>query len=269
VSGLRLLGLLAVVGLALAVPAAADPPPPGLYTDAGSSSAAGTPPGLSAEGYALYGANCATCHGSRGVGVAASPAKGSGDTTRLGPPLRGVGALAADFYLRTGAMPLESAHDQPRSGRVLFSEHQLDALIAYVASLGKGPPVPKPHPERGNLGEGMQLFTENCAACHQVAAAGGIITGGRVPSLASATPVQVAEAVRIGPYVMPRFSPRQINDAQLNSIIRYVESTQSPNDVGGWGIGHLGPIPEGLVAWLIGGAALVVVSLLIGKRARA
>jgi ubiquinol-cytochrome c reductase cytochrome c subunit len=249
--------------------AGAAPPPPGILTDAGSSPAGGAGTGLAAEGYALYGANCATCHGSRGGGMNASPAaRGSGGIPSLGPRLRGVGARGADFYLRTGYMPLSSPDDQPRRSQVFFSERQLRALIAYVASLGPGPPVPKPHPERGNVSEGQQLFAESCAGCHQILAAGGIVTGGRVPSLGAATPVQIAEAVRIGPYLMPRFSRRQISDHQLDSLIRYVELTRSLKDAGGWGIGHLGPIPEGLVAWLIAGSALVVVSLLIGKRAR-
>jgi ubiquinol-cytochrome c reductase cytochrome c subunit len=90
----------------------------------------------------------------------------------------------------------------------------------------------------------------------------------RVPTLARATPTEIAEAVRIGPYVMPRFSRQRLSDAQLDSVIRYVQWAQSPEDPGGWAIGHLGPIPEGLVAWLIGGSVLVVVTLLIGRRRR-
>ena len=37
-------------------------------------------------------------------------------------------------------------------------------------------------------------------------------------------------------------------------------------DDGGWGIGHLGPIPEGMVTWLLGLAALVLAIRLIGER---
>jgi ubiquinol-cytochrome c reductase cytochrome c subunit len=42
--------------------------------------------------------------------------------------------------------------------------------------------------------------------------------------------------------------------------------TRAPDDAGGWGIGHIGPVPEGMVAWLMAGAALVLVCRLIGER---
>jgi ubiquinol-cytochrome c reductase cytochrome c subunit len=204
------------------------------------------------EGYDLYGKRCAKCHSVAG----------------RAPSLAGVGARSADFYLRTGYMPLVSPDDQPWRSSVRFSESQIRALVAYVASLG-GPPVPRPHPERGDVAEGRALFADDCAGCHQSVAVGGMMPGARVPSLSRATATQIAEAVRIGPYVMPRFSRKRLSDGELDSVIRYVQSTQSPHDPGGWAIGHLGPIPEGLVAWLIGGTALVVVTLLIGRRRRA
>ncbi len=259
------LGLLAA--LTVGGPAGADPPPPGLYTEAGSSSAAGTPAGPAARGYALYGANCATCHGSNGQGVRpAEPGRGVGATTRAGPSLRNAGALAADFYLRTGFMPLRSVGSQPTRSRVLFSEQELESLVAYVASLGHGPRIPTPHPERGSLADGLRLFTEHCAGCHQIVGEGGVVTGARVPPLEDATAVEIAEAVRIGPYLMPRFPASQIDDRDLDSIIRYVRYAKHPHDAGGWAIGHLGPLPEGLVAWLIGGSLLVAVCVLIARR---
>jgi ubiquinol-cytochrome c reductase cytochrome c subunit len=112
----------------------------------------------------------------------------------------------------------------------------------------------------------MQLFTENCAGCHQVVAQGGVVTGAVAPDLKDATPTQVAEAVRIGPYLMPRFSERQIDARGLDSIVRYVEYAKHPADRGGWAIGHLGPFPEGMVTWLIAAVALVAVALVIGKK---
>jgi ubiquinol-cytochrome c reductase cytochrome c subunit len=266
---MRRLALLLATTLALAAPAAADPPPPGVLTDAGSSSAAGVPPGLAAEGYALYGANCATCHGSRGQGIRDDENdRGTGGTTGAGPSLRGVGAQAADFYLRTGYMPLSSPSVQPSRSRVLFTDHQIRALVAYVASLGDGPAIPTPHPERGSLGDGRRLFTEHCAGCHQVVGEGGYVTGARVPPLEDATATQVAEAVRVGPYVMPAFSERAISDRELDSIVRYVQYAKAPDDRGGWAIGHLGPVPEGLVTWWFGAAILVALCVLLGRRLR-
>jgi ubiquinol-cytochrome c reductase cytochrome c subunit len=67
---------------------------------------------------------------------------------------------------------------------------------------------------------------------------------------------------------MPRFTKRQLNDREVDSIIRYVELTRQPDDRGGWGIGHLGPVPEGMVAWLLAGSALVGVAVVIGGRRR-
>jgi ubiquinol-cytochrome c reductase cytochrome c subunit len=189
--------------------------------------AAAPAPKLVRQGKALYGTYCIACHGANGKGVEAGrPTGGSYQREErvvegAGPSLRGVGALAADFYLRTGYMPLHELK-QPRRGRVLFSERELQALIAYVASLGAGPPVPSPRPEEGNLAQGLNLFTEHCAGCHQVVAEGGYVTGALPPPLEDATSTQIAEAVRIGPWVMPTFSKSSISDRQLNSIIRYI-----------------------------------------------
>ncbi len=221
------------------------------------------------QGFYLYAQNCASCHGDRGEGVV-PPAtqEAPGPITGEGPGLAGVGAGAADFYLRTGYMPIAKPGDQPERSRSPFDEREIDGLVAYIGSLGPGLPIPDPHPENGNVSEGQALFREHCAGCHQIAAEGGYVTGGVPPPLDRSTPVQVAEAVRIGPYLMPRFSEKQIPDGQLDSLISYVEYTKNPEDVGGWSIGHVGPVPEGMVTWFLAGAFLVGFCLLIGKRLR-
>ena len=208
-------------------------------------------------GHQLYAEHCAECHGSRGGG--------QGDR---GPSLVGVGELAADFYLRTGYMPLEKAGDQPTRNPNFFDDHEIDALIAYVASLGPGLPIPDPHPENGDPSEGLALFREHCAGCHQIVAQGGYVTGAIPPPLGRSTPVQIAEAVRIGPFVMPRFSEKRISDSELDSLIAYVQYAKSPNDAGGWSIGHVGPVPEGMVTWFLAATVLVGTCVLIGKRLR-
>ena len=218
-------------------------------------------------GAELFAGNCASCHGIAGSGIS-SPRPGAGGILGQGPPLHNVGAVAADFYLRTGYMPLSSPHDQPSPDRVLFSGTEIASLVKYVASLGHGPPVPRPDPDSGSIAEGTQLFTLHCAGCHQELARGGFVTGAVVPPLQTVKATQIAEAVRVGPYLMPRFSSREISDAQLNSIIKYVLSTRHPSNRGGWGIGNLGPIPEGLVTWWIAAPLLLLCCLAVGRRMR-
>jgi ubiquinol-cytochrome c reductase cytochrome c subunit len=217
-------------------------------------------------GAELYAGNCASCHGISGSGIL-KPRPGAGGISGAGPSLNGIGAAAADLYLRTGFMPLANIHTQPETRRVLFSDKEIRSLVAFVASLGGGPAIPRPDPRAGDLAGGFTLFNEHCAGCHQAVAEGGFVTGARVPPLHGATAVQIAEAVRIGPYLMPRFSTQQINDSQLNSIVAYVLSTNHPDNRGGWAIGNIGPIPEGLIAWL-GAIALAISCVGLGKRLR-
>lgn len=244
--------LIAALALVSAAAASAQPSQPGIVH-------APRPKGASPArwGASLYAANCLRCHGPHGAG-----------TSQNGPSLKGVGALAPDFYLRTGSMPLASPHDQPTRSTVQFSNAEIEALVAYVASLGHGPAIPTPHPERGSVSEGQQLFTSHCAGCHQIAAQGGYVKGAVVPELGNATDRQIAQAVRIGPYLMPRFSTKAISDRQLDSIVAYVDYTKHPDDPGGWSIGRIGPVPEGLVTWLIAGVILVALCVVIGERLR-
>jgi ubiquinol-cytochrome c reductase cytochrome c subunit len=218
-------------------------------------------------GEELFNANCSSCHGIAGEGIT-HPRPGAGDLAGAGPALRGVGAMAADFYLRTGFMPLQNIHAQPSNQRVPFTGKEIEALIEFIAALGTGPGIPHPEPSAGSLSQGFELFTEDCAGCHQSLARGGFVTGARVPPLQGIDATEIAEAVRIGPYLMPRFGARQIPDPQLNSIIKYVLSTNRPVNRGGWSIGNLGPIPEGIVAWLAA-ILLAVACLAVSRRLRA
>jgi ubiquinol-cytochrome c reductase cytochrome c subunit len=239
------------------------------------SSGVGAAEGDAARGEHLYAGSCIQCHGFAGSGAPlSSRAEGSsnrsnGPSSVGGPPLRGVGARAADLYLSTGYMPLLDPTSQPVSrgpGERLLDENEIGDLIAYVASLGKGPPIPTPHPERGNVAEGMSLFTSHCAGCHQIALAGGYVSGAVAPALGNVTPVRVAEAVRVGPYVMPAFPESTISERQLDSIIAYIRATQQAGNPGGWGIGRTGPVPEGMITWLLAASALVGTCVLIGSR---
>jgi ubiquinol-cytochrome c reductase cytochrome c subunit len=248
-----------------------------LLASGSAGAASGTPKSpLAGYGYHLYGEYCLSCHGANGGGrqnqtstsAGAGPGREQTQQRGIAPSLHGVGALAADFYLRTGYMPLSNPHDEPGGERVLFTEKELRSLVGYVAALGGGPAVPHPNPGAGSIAQGTQLFTLHCSGCHQEEARGGFVTGARVPPLQSVSATQIAEAVRIGPYLMPRFPASEISDAQLNSLIKYVLSTQHPPNRGGWGIGNLGPIPEGMVTWWIAAPLLLLSCLAVGRRMR-
>lgn len=237
---MKALALLAATAALLALAASASP---------GRAQRGGDP----ARGRALYVAGCARCHGDDARGI----------PTR-GPDLHGAGALAADFYLRTGRMPLAEPRDEPVRAKPAYSSAEIEDLVAYLASLG-GPPVPAVRPDTTAIARGRNLFATNCAGCHQIAARGGVLTGGIAPALEQATPTQIAEAIRLGPYLMPRFSVRELPPEDVDAIAAYVLSMRDPPNRGGWGIGDIGPIPEGMVAWLIGLAALIGVARLIGE----
>jgi ubiquinol-cytochrome c reductase cytochrome c subunit len=219
----------------------------------------GTPPvsyapELVREGRTLFVEGCSTCHGMNAEGI-----------PNVAPDLRGVGAQAADFYVSTGRMPLDKPGDQPLRSHPIYTQEQIDAIVAYIGSLG-GPPIPEVHPERGTLSEGLELFSLYCAGCHQVTVQGGVVTDAFAPDLNEATATQIAEAARVGPYVMPVFNEQLISAQQLDSIVRYVQFAQKPDNKGGWGIGNIGPITEGMVAWFLGGVALLLCARLIGER---
>jgi len=212
------------------------------------------PPAFAQDGRALFEQGCATCHGD-----------GAQGRRGVAPTLHGAGAQSADFYLETGRMPLANPTDEPVRTKPAYTAAQRRALTRYIASLG-GPEIPQVTPERGSLADGQELFASHCAGCHQIQAQGGVVPDAVAPPLQDATAVQIAEAVRVGPYVMPAFPESQIDRHELDSIARYVLSTHHPDDRGGWGIGHIGPIPEGMIAWLLAGAALLIVAQLLGER---
>jgi ubiquinol-cytochrome c reductase cytochrome c subunit len=227
-----------------------EPPGPGAPTTRFPSS-----PALVVQGMSLYQNGCASCHGTLLQGQSG-----------VAPALTGAGAGPVDFYLSTGRMPLQSPRDEPVRGKPLYSPAQIDALIAYITQVGGGPPAPAADPAAGSLSDGLHEFTLHCAGCHQIVGRGGLTIGAYVPNVQQASPLQIAEAVRMGPYLMPHFDAREIDQHQLDSIARYVLWTRHPDNAGGWGIENIGPIPEGMVAWFIALLAMVIVARLIGER---
>ncbi len=178
------------------------------------------------------------------------------------PSFVGVGAAAADFQLRTGRMPLAVIGEQAVRKPPAYSDDEIEALVAYVASLGPGPAIPAVDVATADVVHGGDLFRANCAACHNAAGVGGALSyGHHAPSLLQATPTEVVEAMRTGPGQMPVFGEDTFTDQQATDIAAYVTGDlQHPDNRGGFPLGSTGPVPEGFVAWTVGivviGAAL-------------
>ena len=259
VTGPRLVLLAGAAGFAVAVlvlggrnHAAAAPATGGL------PAAARQQPGVTvdqeAAGRQLFLVHCSSCHGFN--------ADGTGD----GPSLLNAGAASADFFLRTGRMPLSDPRQQPTRHAPAFPPGQIADLVAYVGSLGSGPPIPTVLP--GDLSGGQDVFTNNCAQCHNIAGSGGALGyGDIIPDLRHASALDVVEAARVGPAPMPVFGPQTLSDQQVSDVAAYVQYLHHPEDRGGLGLGHLGPIPEGFVGWVVGMGALLLITRLIGTRA--
>lgn len=215
-------------------------------------------------GRELYLVGCATCHGAEGEGVATT----EGDLR--GPSLLASGEAAAFYYLSTGRMPLANAQEQPVRKEPAYTPGEIDALVAYVGSLGDGPGLPEVDLTGADIAEGGALYRSNCAPCHSAAGIGGALSYGRAaPSVHASTPLESAAAIRVGPGQMPEFSRESLSPGEVDDIVRYVEYLDSPADPGGASLGRAGPIPEGFVSWLFGIGTLLAATLWIGTRAPA
>jgi len=198
---------------------------------------------LIAQGKNLFNTQCASCHGLFAQGVQ--------DT---GPSLIGVGAAAVDFQVSTGRMPAkEPAAEQPRKP-ITFTPHMIRAVAAYIASLGGGPAIPSAadvNASGANAGLGQQLFVASCAQCHNFVGAGGDLTYGKyAPPLTKSTPRQIFEAMLTGPEAMPVFNNTTITPQEKRDIIAYVTRTRTEPNPGGFSLGRVGPVTEGIVAFV-------------------
>jgi ubiquinol-cytochrome c reductase cytochrome c subunit len=208
------------------------------------------------EGARLFAVGCASCHGPQGEG------------TENAPSLVGVGAAGVDFMLSTGRMPLGDPDQQPTRQAPKYSAEEIEALVRFVEALGPGgESIPFVSPEAGDLSLGRDIYSSNCLACHGAGAQGATVGAGQIaPSLHRATPVQIAEAVRVGPGPMPPFAEELIDQHELDSLVRHVMALRTESNPGGLDLGRVGPVVEGFVGWVVGLGLLLLVIRLTGTK---
>jgi ubiquinol-cytochrome c reductase cytochrome c subunit len=214
------------------------------------------------RGKSLFEAHCASCHGLNAQGTA------------TGPTLIGVGAAAVDFQMSTGRMPASDPGAQvPRKPLPEWVDSDsISDIAAYVQSLGGGPTVPtadQVDPSKGDAARGGELFRANCIQCHNWAGAGGALTRGKyAPNLNEVSPRQIYEAMATGPQAMPVFNDTTITPEEKRNMIAYIVQVREQKDPGGFALGRIGPVTEGLVAWIVGILALVLAAIWITAKKR-
>jgi ubiquinol-cytochrome c reductase cytochrome c subunit len=217
------------------------------------------------QGHQLFLVGCSFCHGTNGQGVKTL------DGNQLGPPLVGVGAAAVDFQVGTGRMPAVQPGPQIPQKEVVYTPDEIAALAAYVASLGPGPAIPNPsdysldgltdEERQQAIARGGQIFLTNCTACHNFEGSGGAMPrGGYAPKIRGVSAKYIFEAMLTGPQAMDNFSNGNLSVDEKRDIIAYLQSLQDNPDYGGFGMGGIGPVSEGLFAWLVGIGSLVGVA---------
>ncbi|WP_347757547.1 c-type cytochrome [Agrococcus sp. ProA11] len=248
-----LIGLVAAGGASAAVSTVANAETTGASANAQSLSAQ--------DGAELFRANCASCHGLNAEG------------TDKGTSLIGVGAASVNFQVMTGRMPMAFSGPQALQRDPQFTQEQSDAMGDWIASLAPGPERPSDElldtslVSDEELAEGGVLFRINCAMCHNVAGAGGALTEGKfAPNLQDIDAAHIYEAMLTGPQNMPVFNDNNISPEEKRQIIAYLHYLDDNPSVGGFDLGSLGPVSEGLFLWIFGLGGIVAITVWLTSR---
>ena len=208
-------------------------------------------------GRKLFLANCASCHGKNAEGTANAPS------------LIGVGAASVEFQVDSGRMPAQASGPQIQKKYPQFTADQIDAMAAWVATLAPGPAIPTEEQiaANGNATRGGELFRINCAMCHNAVGAGGALTEGKyAPSLVGVPADHIYEAMLTGPQNMPVFNDANLSPTDKKDIITYLKYVETNPSAGGYELGNLGPVAEGLFIWIFGLGLIVAITIWLGAK---
>jgi ubiquinol-cytochrome c reductase cytochrome c subunit len=103
--------------------------------------------------------------------------------------------------------------------------------------------------------------------CHNVAGAGGALTEGKfAPALDGVESHHIYEAMLTGPQNMPVFNDMNLSPQDKADIITYLKYLENNPSPGGFELGSLGPVAEGLFIWIFGLGAIVAVTIWLTAR---
>ncbi|MGY2065155.1 c-type cytochrome [Blastococcus sp. SYSU DS0619] len=210
-----------------------------------------------ADGGTVYQRFCGICHNNDGSGI-------PGTGVEAGPDLRGLPVAYVDLVIRTGRMPI--LHREVGAVEEQLSDEQREAVVAWMAEefelQGAVPDV-----GTGDAGRGQPLWLTNCAPCHSAAGNGGISADGTIaPEVTGVDPTGIVEALRVGPFEMPRFGDEVLSEQDAADIAAYVQEL-SAAETTPLGLSDVGRVYGGVFTGLL---ALTVVGALalVARRAR-
>jgi mono/diheme cytochrome c family protein len=191
-------------------------------------------------GRALYGENCAVCHGADGQGrVGAQLAK---DWPSLRPD-RVIASVIANG-IPGSAMP---AWSQAKGGPL--RDDQIEAIVAYILTWESGgprilpptptavsrPPLTPPPDVQGDPNRGATLYDQNCAVCHGTNLEGriGVTLAKNWPSIRPDQSVRNVIANGIQGSAMPAWSQAKggpLSETEINDLVAFILTQAKPQE---------------------------------------
>jgi ubiquinol-cytochrome c reductase cytochrome c subunit len=207
----------------------------------------GEPPAVFAAdvqaGGSIYAGQCASCHGPDGAGSAAAPSLAAAAFADVvAPKVRAGGGGMPAFEGRLGATGV-------------------DDVSAYVAQ-----ELSDPAARTATVPDGGVVYRIYCSGCHGATGRGGALVEGRnAPSLKGVPSANALAAMIAGPGNMPVFTGT-LDVRQQAGTARYIQAVLvDPATPGGYGLGFIGPVVEGIVSWL-GLVVLMLVAIWLAWR---
>ena len=209
---------------------------------------------------------CASCHGLNGEGQVTGSIQG--------PPLAGVGAAAVEFQVATGRMPM--AHPGAAGAGEAEPVHRGgDRRAGRVRGHASAPARRSPSRSSTTRPVSARRRSPAVASCSGPTArpattsrapAARCRTASTRPSLIGVSNLHLYEAMLTGPQQMPVFSDGVLHHRGQAGHHRLPERAARAAQPGGLALGGLGPVAEGLWAWVVGIGVLMLFAIWIAAK---
>jgi ubiquinol-cytochrome c reductase cytochrome c subunit len=240
-----------------------------LGRDAGAADAADQRSPIYQQGAQVYAAECSQCHGADAAGGPVLGYEGEAPSL-LAEDNPDVDVAYLDLVMSTGRMPPAGSPWDNRERAIQVDEEDQAALIAFmVEEFGTPGEIPQVDVEAGDPASGQAVWTSNCAHCHGSTGAGGVAGAGAwTPQVTGQEPEVIAEAIRVGPFNMPRFDESQLTDQEVNDVVAFMDETATEEGTPVFGLVELNPVYASAFVFLFAVAMLASLIWIGGRPAR-